>query len=407
MDGSGQKTRSSVFQEVGLGGAKDGVGRSASGTQRERPQSVRFRSKDEVYTIERHEDEEADEARFAPFVNTSARPLGPLHSPLPDGSHSIMYRFGAFLLLLAGVFPLLQNLGLLSHGSVGIQGVKGGPIPEDARSRSTSNLERRQTSPTDVCFRWAQQSALVNGTLYLYGGQATTESGQTQNAWNNNLLKLDLTNTWQIGTPALEGLPQPSGPPEVSLGYLFNDHDSLYLYGGQFSWQPIVEPVPFATWEYDIASESWIEHSDPVTSGGNSAPRDGVDVERAAEGAGVNVPTLGRGYYFGGHQDDFTTAGWSNQIARIYLQSILEFTFPGYANDQVDSLGDGQTAGQDGVYRNITTGGLQDDAGFTARADGILAYVPGFAEQGILLALAGGTNETFVRMTTDLLQNLS
>lgn len=387
--------RTSAFHEVGL---DEGEGACLRPPRRERPQSVRFRSTDEVFTIERHE-EETGEERLARLMNASRRPLGPNHSPLPDGSNSTMYRFGAFLLLLAGVFPLLQNLGFLSHGSVGIQGVRGGPIPEAAKLRSSPDLERRQDSPTDVCFRWAQQSAIVNGTLYLYGGQATTDPDQTQNTWNNNFLTLDLTTTWQIGTPTLKGLPQPSGPPEVALGYLFNDHESLYLYGGQFSWQPPVSPVPFATWEYNIPDESWVEHSDPLTSGGNSAPSDGEEVERSSEGAGVNIPTLGRGYYFGGHQDGYTTAGWSQSVWRIYLQSMLEYTFPGYPNSQVDSLGDGQTAGDDGVYRNITNGGLQADAGFTARADGILAYIPGFGDEGILLALAGGTNETFVGWT--------
>lgn len=402
MDVDDTARRKSAFREARLHGAENekaegaGSGLLSPPTRRERPQSVRFRSKDEVYTIARPEDEEVDDERFMRFMNASAPPLGPLHSPLPDGSRSTMYRVCALLLLLAGVFPLLQNLGLLSHGSLGIRGVSGGPIPDETRSRSTPVLERRQDSPTDICFRWAQQSALVNGTLYLYGGQASTEEGQTQNTWNNNLLTLDLTRTWQIGTPTLEGLPQPSGPPDVALGYLFNDHDSLYLYGGQFSWQPPVSPVPFVTWEYNIASQSWIEHGDPVTSGGNSAPSNGEDVERSSEGAGVNIPTLGRGYYFGGHQDGYTTPDWSQSIWRIYLQSMLEYTFPGYTNNQVDSLSDGQTAGDDGVYRNITNGGLQAQAGFTARADGILAYVPGYGKEGILLALAGGTNETFV-----------
>lgn len=397
MDGGATKGRRSVFREVGLDDAGDGVACNTSATKRERPQSVRFRSKDEVYTIARTEDDETENERLARSMNASPRRLAPLqHSPLPDGSNSIMYRFGAFLLLLAGAFPLLQNLGLLSHSPIGIQGVRGGPIPDEARSRSNPVLERRQDSATDVCFRWAQQSALVNGTLYLYGGQASTQSGQTQNTWNNNFLKLDLTKTWQIGSPTLEGLPQPSGPPKVALGYLFNDHDSLYLYGGQFSWQPPVSPVPYATWDYDIASESWTEHSDPVTSQGESAPSNDEPVQRSSEGAGVNIPTLGRGYYFGGHQDGYTTPGWSQSIWRIYLQSMLEYTFPGYANNQVDSLGSGKTAGEDGVYRNITNGGLQADAGFTARADGILAYVPGYGDEGILLALAGGTNTTFV-----------
>ena len=338
----------------------------------------------------------------------SARSLGLRQSPLPEGSRSIMYRFGACLMLLAGVYSLLQNVGFFGHGTpVGIQGVSGGPIPDGAKSRSHPVIERRQSdSPTDSCFRWAHSSALVNGTLYLYGGQATNETGQEQNTWNNNFLTLDLKKTWQIGTPTLEGLPSPSGPPPVAMAYLWNDHDSLFLYGGQSSWKPAVSPVPFSNWEYDIASESWTEHSDPKTSQGESASSNGDDVQRSSEGAGANVPTLGRGFYFGGHQDGYTTQGWSQSTPRKYLQSMLEYTFPGYSNDQVKSLGDGQTAGEDGVFRNITNGGLQDEAGFTARADGLLLYIPGFGDQGMLLALAGGTNETYVSLRHCVLDGL-
>lgn len=238
----------------------------------------------------------------------------------------------------------------------------------------------------------------MNGTLYLYGGQATTEPSQTQNTWNNNFLSLDLTKTWQISTPPLTGLPQPSGPPNVSLGYLWNSHDSLYLYGGEFSWKPPVSPVPFSLWEYSVGSSSWIEHSDPVTSSGDSAPSNNDPVQRSAEGAGVTVPSLGRGFYFGGHQDGYTTEGWSQSTPRLYLQSLLEYTFPGYSNDQVGDLSNNKAAGSDGVYRNITDGGLQSHAGFTQRADGLLIYVPGFGDEGILLALAGGTNQTYTQM---------
>jgi hypothetical protein len=110
----------------------------------------------------------------------------------------------------------------------------------------------------------------------------------------------------------------------------------------------------------------------------------------------LSVPELGISWYFGGHLDMYTTPGWSDQIARVYLKSLLEFTHPGYANSGVASLGTTTGAPQGGVYRNITEGGIQDDAGFTERADGVLVYIPGWGESGIVLGLAGGTNETFV-----------
>ena len=173
--------------------------------------------------------------------------------------------------------------------------------------------------------------------------------------------------------------------------------DSLYLYGGEYSWKPPAVPDTFSTWEYSIADSSWIEHSSPATAAGNSAPDGDVPVQRAAEGAGVNVPSLGRGYYFGGHLDGYTTPGWDQSIPRVYLQSLLEYTFPGNSNNEVNSLKSSE-AGSAGVYRNITDGGQQAEVGFTERADGILIYVPGFGAQGILLALAGGTNETYVSL---------
>lgn len=182
----------------------------------------------------------------------------------------------------------------------------------------------------------------------------------------------------------------------MALGYLWNSYDSLYLYGGEYSWKPVESPAPFALWEYDITSSSWIEHNNPQTSSGKNAPDDAQPVQNAAEGAGITVPSLGRGFYFGGHLDGYTTPGWSQSVPREYLQSLLEYTFPGFANTQVNSLSNGQDAGSDGVFRNVTVGGLQSQFGFTQRADGLLIYVPGFGDEGILLALAGGTNETFV-----------
>lgn len=345
--------------------------------------------------VERYEDVVTPGQEYESNPSIPPSPLAYTESPLP-AKKSIMYRFAAIALLIVAAVPFLHSSPLQGHASLPLQPVSGGPVPEKKAGHGA--LERRADSPTDVCFRWAQQSAIVNGTLYLYGGEATTQPSQSSNTWNNNFLSLDLTKTWQIATPSLTGLPQPSGPPNVSLGYLWHSHDSLFLYGGEFSWKPVTSPTAFSLWEYDIADSSWIEHSDPVTSSGNNAPSDGDAVQRSAEGAGVTVPSLGRGFYFGGHQDGYTTQGWSQSIPRIYLQSLLEFTFPGYSNDEVNSLSDNKAAGSDGVYRNITQGGLQASAGFTQRADGLLIYVPGFGDDDILLALAGGTNETFTQM---------
>lgn len=153
--------------------------------------------------------------------------------------------------------------------------------------------------------------------------------------------------------------------------------------------------MPFSTWSYDISSSSWSEQSNPKTSSGDNSEPANQAVQRAAEGAGVSVPNIGRGFYFGGHLDGYTTPGWSQSIARVYIKGLLEYTFPGYSNDAVSNSG---TAGSSGTYRNITEGGVQDTSGFPERADGVLVYVPGYSKQGIIIGLAGGTNATFTQM---------
>ena len=213
---------------------------------------------------------------------------------------------------------------------------------------------------------------------------------------DNDFLTMDLTKTWQISTPSQSGLGQPSGVPAVANAYLWNSDDSLFLYGGEFSDSPVATVPPFSLWEYNINSKSWVQHSNPQTSAGTASDGGNQPVQRSAEGAGITVPSLGRGFYFGGHQDWRTTSGWNWENPRVYLKSLLEYTFPGYSNDDVTSLQGGQTASNDGVFRNITQGGTQSSDGFTERADGILVYVPGFGAQGIILGLAGGTSSKFV-----------
>ncbi|KUJ20293.1 uncharacterized protein LY89DRAFT_579414 [Mollisia scopiformis] len=323
------------------------------------------------------------------------RPMVKSSATAPPGIFTTIPRVALIVFLIAIVVPGLRNRG---DSEVNMNGADAGVIREAELVENASAIEGRANSPTSICTRWANQIANVNGTVYIYGGQATTQSGQTENTWNNDFLTLDLTKSWQIASPSLTGLPQPSGPPAVAMGSLWHSYTSLFLYGGLFSDSPPTSPLPVATWEYDISSSTWTEWSNPQTSAGNNSDGGNQPVQRAAEGAGISVPELGKSWYFGGHQDLYTTEGWSNQIARIYLKSLLEFTHPGYANSGVDSLGTTTAAPNGGVYRNITQGGIQDSAGFTERADGVLVYVPGWGEQGIILGLAGGTNETFTEM---------
>lgn len=332
-------------------------------------------------------------------ASPSSIEMDTVESAAPPRAFPSMARVLVIAFIVVFALPLLHNAPLIGQAGHAILGAKGGVIRESQSNEGPlldQEMVKRENSPTDICTRWSHQSAIVNGTLYVYGGRAKNDAGQSSNTWNNDFVTIDLTKTWQISSPTVNGLPQPSGPPPVANGYLWSSYDSLYLYGGEFSDTPATSPVPYALWEYNIASSSWKEHSNPQTSTGNNSNAANQPVQAAAEGAGFSVPELGRGWYFGGHLDGYTTAGWSQQIARVYLKSLIEYTFPGYSNTGVQSLSSGQTAGSDGVWRNVTEGGLQDTHGFTERADGVLIYIPGFGDEGLLLGLAGGTNETYV-----------
>jgi len=398
-----------VFREEGLDDLSHTVhpshnsrGDSTSSSERE-PEDKKRRNDtfDDILKDTEHKDSAeargtAGRSSWYSKMAKGSRPKIKTSATAPPGSFSSIPRVALIVFLIAVVVPGFRYS--TGKNKVNISGADAGVIMRAELVENGSAIEGRQDSPTETCMRWSHMTANVNGTLYIYGGQATTQSGQKGDTWNNNFLTLDLTKTWNVASPSLSGLPQPLGPPAVAMGQLWHTYDSLFLYGGEFSDNPATSPLPVSTWEYDIKSTTWTSYDSPQTSAGNHSDGGNSPVQRAAEGAGLSVPELGKSWYFGGHLDLFTTEGWSNQIARIYLKSMLEFTHPGYANTGVASLGATNAAPKGGVYRNITEGGLQDEAGFTERADGVLVYVPGWGDDGIILGLAGGTNETFTEM---------
>lgn len=160
---------------------------------------VRFRSQDDVRIVETIHDAELSEKHptSSSQQSTSIR-VGPLQSqsPLPVGNQSMMYRMGAIVFLLVLIVPLLHDTSFLGHASIPMRPVGGVVIPEHVIPGGAV-LDQRQDnsgiSPTAICKRWAQMSAIVNGTLYLYGGQATATESQDTDTWNNDFLSLDLT----------------------------------------------------------------------------------------------------------------------------------------------------------------------------------------------------------------------
>jgi hypothetical protein len=390
----------SVCTEVDV----DGFDAAEEAKTTEAHRNVRFGRKSQVFDAPEYDEESSSEEEEQHTLGL--RESG-LYSRTPEPRNTISMRdtyaqfsrLFPFTFIFVAFMVVLHNSPLIGKAGETAIGVEGGVIrtPIVDSVLVEADLAKRENSPTDVCTRFSHQSAIVNGTLYVYGGQATKSPGQKNDKWNNNFLTLDITKTWQISSPTLNGLPRPSGPPPVANGYLWNSYDSLFLYGGEYSDKPTTTPVPFALWEYQIASSTWKQHSNPRTSSGTNSDGGNQPVQEAAEGAGFGVPQLGRGWFFGGHLDPYTTAGWQQGVPRVYLKSMIEFTFPGYTNPAIDSLKNNQTAGNDGAWRNIIQGGLQTGDGFPERADGVLVYVPGYGDQGILLGLTGGTSTTFTQ----------
>ena len=79
-----------------------------------------------------------------------------------------MTRFTMIALLIAIIIPAL-SLRSSAEGNKAPSVASAGPIT------------RRDDSPTDVCIRWAHQTAQLDGKVYIYGGQAKKDSESQEN----------------------------------------------------------------------------------------------------------------------------------------------------------------------------------------------------------------------------------
>jgi hypothetical protein len=181
----GKQRRKSVFTEIGLDEI-DGPIKDRPVERPRKPRKVRFRSKLDIHEPQvideedwaSEEDELEDEKHFpVPTVMATTTSA----SPFPS-----MPRIFLFVFMLAFMLPTLHNSPLFGKGITPI-GVKGGMLKNPQVKPQTTvegRQQKRDDSPTDICKRWSQQSAIVNGTMYLYGGRLTTDSSQTSNTWS-------------------------------------------------------------------------------------------------------------------------------------------------------------------------------------------------------------------------------
>jgi hypothetical protein len=175
--------RKSVFRETGL--FDDYSPAMPPSPPPSRPRlKVRFRSSNDVFEHTSTEEEWEDVAESDTEWNWKPSTVLVAPPPItPTPKVSLVHRLSLLAFVLAIAIPMTHYIpfGSSNRPMLGATGV---PVPETAEPIFEDVLSRRDTDPTDYCKRWSQQSAIVNGTLYLYGGRKSTSSSQTSNTWS-------------------------------------------------------------------------------------------------------------------------------------------------------------------------------------------------------------------------------
>ena len=168
----------SYFTEIGLDGAADTTNCNMRDILQQRPGSrVRWRSQVDIHKMnKRREDDEAEISHTTPPA-TWHRYGTPA---------ALLSRLSFLTVVLAIMIPVLHMSPLL-HASPAILGAEAAPTTPTSASHKkpeSAQLSPRQENAADICLRWSHQSAVINGTLYMYGGRAKTDSNQASNTWS-------------------------------------------------------------------------------------------------------------------------------------------------------------------------------------------------------------------------------
>ena len=187
---SSLRRRSSAFVEIGLEGADSIIDEKLKRIDSRSRLQVRFRS--EVEVLEPEGIRETVQFDQSPPVSVEVSPSKTAFFQAPSFAFPSMPRLFLFALLLAVALPSLNNAPFFNAGVSPI-GATAGPIkPSRGKEirRLPDELVRRADSPTNICTRWSQQTAIINNTLYIYGGRASTTGGQTSDTWSKLRLEL-------------------------------------------------------------------------------------------------------------------------------------------------------------------------------------------------------------------------
>lgn len=181
--------RMSIFTEVGLVDEerireeRSPIRTHGQSLRRLRPaKMLRFRSRNDVINETKEDDDESDwESVYDEDEESdtlSATTVMPTTYTMPMK----LYRLGLFSIILAMLLPIIQL------GPIARMGVRGGIIPRAMIQADAGHslLVSREDSPTNTCKRWSGQTAVVNGTLYMYGFRTTTDAKQQSDTWSKS-----------------------------------------------------------------------------------------------------------------------------------------------------------------------------------------------------------------------------
>jgi hypothetical protein len=207
----------------------------------------------------------------------------------------------------------------------------------------------------DFCRRFSHQTAVIDQTLYIHGGQLNYNpmTEDPSNYTNHLLLYQDLSALTSSGMPPLfANLTSNISVPSVSGGVLWADNVNkrFYLFGGEYTDEQPKEVGK--SYNYDALNRAWGVSDQP-------------DIQSVSYGAGLSVSDRGEGYYYGGWLSNSSVPGWSGPAAMT--GGLIKYAY------DTDS------------WTNNTG---PDDVG---RAEGVMVYIP--ASDGGMLIYFGGTKD--------------
>ncbi|PUU76841.1 hypothetical protein B9Z19DRAFT_1087559 [Tuber borchii] len=160
-----------------------------------------------------------------------------------------------------------------------------------------------------LCRRWAHQSTVKNGTLYMFGGSMLLKQNNTvQEVPNTEFLQLDLAQSFQLSENTVPWQkPKINGdtiPPAFSAGAMYSGKgDFVFLYEGQTPKN--LPEQPSSMWGYSLINRTW-----QMTDRWNHADENFPN--RQSRGASVMTSDGNTGFYIGGlraYEND-TFKGW-------------------------------------------------------------------------------------------------